>query len=194
MAGFVQVGIASYYGGILQGHKTSSGEIFDTYAFTAAHKTLPYNTLVKVTNLKNKKSVIVRINDRGPYVKGRIIDLSYAAAKKIGLGSRGIGRVKIEVIGKQFPQKHTSAIRKQVFVKKTKKRKPHAKLKPKKMGKMDSQSILAFHEKFKYEKKSYFGFFTVVKVSEYTLLQMIERYFTALYHESKKKLAERQNG
>lgn len=94
----VQYGNASYYGKQFHGKQTASGEIFDMYKMTCAHKTLPFNTRVKVTNLSNKKTVIVRVNDRGPFVAGRIIDLSYAAAKKIDLILLGVTRVKIEVL------------------------------------------------------------------------------------------------
>jgi rare lipoprotein A len=94
----VQYGYASYYGEDFHGRKTASGEKYDMYELTCAHKTLPFNTKVKVTNLINKKTVIVRVNDRGPFVSGRIIDLSYAAAQKIGLIPAGVIRVKIEVI------------------------------------------------------------------------------------------------
>jgi len=97
--GYTQKGIASWYGPDFHGRYTSSGEIYNMYAFTAAHKTLPMNTIVKVTNLNNGKSVIVRINDRGPFVKGRIIDLSYAAGKKIGLDITGTAPVELKVIG-----------------------------------------------------------------------------------------------
>jgi rare lipoprotein A len=97
--GWTQRGIASWYGPDFHGRYTSNGEVYNMYAFTAAHKTLPMNTVVKVTNLNNGKSVIVRINDRGPFVKGRIIDLSYAAGKKIGLDVTGTAPVKIEVVG-----------------------------------------------------------------------------------------------
>jgi len=97
--GWTQKGIASWYGPNFHGRYTSNGEIYNMYAYTAAHKTLPMNTIVKVTNLVNNKSVVVRINDRGPFVKGRIIDLSYAAGKKIGLDVMGTAPVKIEVIG-----------------------------------------------------------------------------------------------
>jgi rare lipoprotein A len=94
----VQYGNASYYGKKFHGRKTASGEVFDMYKMTCAHKTLPFDTKVKVTNLSNKKTVIVRVNDRGPFVAGRIIDLSFAAAKKIDLVSIGVTRVKIEVL------------------------------------------------------------------------------------------------
>jgi rare lipoprotein A len=93
---FVEYGKASYYGEDFHGKKTASGEVFNMWDYTCAHKTLPFNTKLKVTNLKNKKTVIVRVNDRGPFVRGRIIDLSFAAAKKIGMIKDGIIKVKIE--------------------------------------------------------------------------------------------------
>ena len=91
-------GIASYYGGKFHGRSTASGEIFNKNAMTAAHRSLPFGTKVKVTNLRNGRSVLVRVNDRGPHVRGRVIDLSQAAAKKIGL--KGVVRVKLEVVKK----------------------------------------------------------------------------------------------
>jgi len=97
--GWTQKGIASWYGPNFHGKYTSNGEIYNMYALTAAHKTLPMNTIVKVTNLNNSKSVIVRINDRGPFVKNRIIDLSYTAGKKIGLDRVGTAPVKLVVVG-----------------------------------------------------------------------------------------------
>ena len=97
--GWEQIGIASWYGPNFHGRYTSNKEIYNMYAYTAAHKTLPMNTIVKVTNLNNDKSVIVRINDRGPFVKGRIIDLSYAAGKKIGLDITGTAPVRLKVLG-----------------------------------------------------------------------------------------------
>ncbi len=93
-----ETGYASWYGGKFNGRQTASGEIFDTNKMTAAHKTLPFGTLVKVTNLNNGESVQVRINDRGPFVEGRIIDLSRAAAAHIGMMSTGIAPVKVEII------------------------------------------------------------------------------------------------
>lgn len=89
-------GMASWYGGKFQGRRTASGEIFDTNQLTAAHKTLPFGTLVLVTSLDNGKTVVVRINDRGPFVAGRIIDLSRAAAESIGMTGRGVARVRIQ--------------------------------------------------------------------------------------------------
>jgi len=93
-----QTGTASWYGKKYHGRKTACGEIFDMHKLTAAHKKLPLGTMVKVTNLKNGKCVVVKVNDRGPFVRGRIIDLSYAAAEKIGMLKDGITKVKIEVI------------------------------------------------------------------------------------------------
>ena len=92
-----QTGMASYYGGSWHGKKTANGEIFNENSLTAAHKTLPFGTKVKVTNLDNGKSVVVRINNRGPYSKGRVIDLSKAAFSKIASTSKGVTRVKLEV-------------------------------------------------------------------------------------------------
>lgn len=94
----VEEGIASYYADEFNGRKTSSGEIFDMNALTAAHQTLPFNTRVRVTNLENGKSVIVRINDRGPFKDQRIIDLSLEAARSIGMVGPGTARVRIEII------------------------------------------------------------------------------------------------
>ena len=92
------IGIASFYGAKFNGRRTASGEKFNNSALTAAHLSLPFGSLVKVTNVRNGKTVVVRINDRGPHVKGRIIDLSKAAAKKIGIGRAGTARVRLEVL------------------------------------------------------------------------------------------------
>lgn len=95
-----ETGYASWYGGKFQGRRTASGEIFDTHKMTAAHKTLPFGTIVEVTNLNNGKSTQVRINDRGPFVESRIIDLSMAAAKAIEMLGSGVAPVKVEVVEK----------------------------------------------------------------------------------------------
>ncbi len=95
-----ETGLASWYGGKFQGRPTASGEIFDTERMTAAHKSLPFGTMVTVTDLVTGRSAVVRINDRGPFVEGRIIDLSRAAAREIGLLERGVGRVRIEAAGR----------------------------------------------------------------------------------------------
>ena len=97
-AKFASAGVASYYGPGFHGRRTANGERFDMHAMTAAHRTLPFGTLVKVTNLSNGKSAIVRVNDRGPYVGKRVIDLSVAAAKQIGSTGSGTARVSLEVM------------------------------------------------------------------------------------------------
>ena len=91
-------GISSYYGPKFHGKLTANGEIFDMYGITAAHKEIPFNTIVRVTNENNGKTQIIRINDRGPYVDGRILDCSFGAAKKLGFVNEGTAPVKIEVI------------------------------------------------------------------------------------------------
>jgi rare lipoprotein A len=103
-----EVGTASWYGGVHQGRLTASGEPFDEHRLTAAHRTLPMGTRVVVTNLGNGRSVVVRITDRGPGIQGRIIDLSRAAAERLGFCRRGLTRVKISAIrkGQQFSEAH----------------------------------------------------------------------------------------
>ena len=93
-----QEGVASWYGDDFHGRQTASGEVYDMFEMTAAHLMLPLGTVIKVTNLLNGRSVRVRVNDRGPYVKGRILDLSYAAAKRLGMLGAGTTRVRIEII------------------------------------------------------------------------------------------------
>ena len=90
-------GLASYYGKKFHGRRTASGERYNMHAMTAAHRSLPFGKMVKVTHVKSGRSVKVRINDRGPFIKGRIIDLSYAAAKKLGMLSEGVARVNVRV-------------------------------------------------------------------------------------------------
>ncbi len=91
-------GIASWYGSVFNGRRTASGERFDMYAMTACHPTLPFGSLVRVKNLDNKRSVVVRITDRGYLFDGRIIDLSYAAAQKLAMTKDGLAQVDLEVI------------------------------------------------------------------------------------------------
>ncbi|MFQ5901602.1 MAG: septal ring lytic transglycosylase RlpA family protein [Thermodesulfobacteriota bacterium] len=91
-------GRASWYGKDFHGKRTANGEIYDMYKVSAAHKTLPLGTIVRVKNLDNAKTVVLKINDRGPFVKGRIIDLSYAAAKKIGMVEKGVTDVRLKVL------------------------------------------------------------------------------------------------
>ncbi len=104
---FSEEGIASWYGKKFHGHMTSNGEIYDMYSMSAAHKTLPLPSYVKVTNLDNGKTAVVRVNDRGPFHPGRIIDLSYAAAYKLGVVKTGTARVRINAIN---PEKSTTDI------------------------------------------------------------------------------------
>ena len=94
----VMTGVSSFYAEDFHGKLTANGEVYDMYGVTAAHKTLPLNTVCRVTNLANNKSLILRINDRGPYIKGRILDCSYGAAKKLDFIKEGTTNVKIEVI------------------------------------------------------------------------------------------------
>jgi rare lipoprotein A len=96
--GYVETGVASFYGKKFHGRRTSNLEVYDMYAFSAAHKTLPLPSFARVTNLDNGKSVIVRVNDRGPFHEGRIIDLSYAAATKLGYVNRGTARVEVQAL------------------------------------------------------------------------------------------------
>jgi peptidoglycan lytic transglycosylase len=91
-------GIASYYADEFNGRKTSNGEIYDMHLLTAAHRTLPFNTRVRVTNLENNRSVVVRINDRGPFKDDRVIDVSLEAAKRLGLITNGTAPVQIEIL------------------------------------------------------------------------------------------------
>ncbi len=91
-------GVASFYGAELGGNRTANGERFDPGAFTAAHRTLSFNSRVVVTNLSNGQEVVVRVNDRGPFSKARVIDISYAAAKQIGMHRSGTARVKLELL------------------------------------------------------------------------------------------------
>lgn len=96
--GYIEEGIASWYGKKFHGRLTSNGEIFDMYKISAAHKTLPINTTVKVTNLRNNKTLLTRINDRGPFVAGRIIDLSFKAAEMLAIVNAGTAEVRIEAV------------------------------------------------------------------------------------------------
>ena len=98
-AGYNETGTASWYGTKFHGKKTANGERYDMHAMSAAHKTLPMPTMVRVTNLNNGRSVVVRVNDRGPFVKNRVIDLSYAAARALGYDNEGTAPVRVEALG-----------------------------------------------------------------------------------------------
>jgi len=97
--GFTEIGIASWYGPGFHGKKTSNGEIYNMHGMTAAHKTLPMNVFVRVTNLDNNRQTVVRVNDRGPFVAGRVIDLSQAAARELEVLGCGTAKVKLEALG-----------------------------------------------------------------------------------------------
>jgi rare lipoprotein A len=97
-AGYEETGLASVYADVLDGHVTASGQIYDKAKLTAAHKTLPYGTKLKVTNPKNNKSVILIVNDRGPVQPARILDISLAAASRLGFSSRRVRKVMLEVV------------------------------------------------------------------------------------------------
>lgn len=97
--GYDEVGVASWYGDDFHGKKTASGDIYDMYAVSAAHKTLPLGTVVRVTNLQNGRQVDLLVNDRGPFVDGRVIDLSYGAAQRLGSARQGIAKVRVTAIG-----------------------------------------------------------------------------------------------
>mgnify|MGYP001047196233 CR=1 FL=1 len=126
--GFSDKGHASWYGQKFHGHLTANGEVYDMYEMTAAHKTLPLPSFVRVTNLKNDKQIVVRVNDRGPFHSGRVIDLSYAAALKLGVLKTGVTDVQLDVIhvdkaGKvtvgrfpTIPNKDTNISRQQVYI------------------------------------------------------------------------------
>lgn len=101
--GYRERGVASWYGKKFHGRRTSNGETYDMYAMTAAHTTLPLPSYVRVRNLKNGRSVVVRVNDRGPFLHSRLIDLSYAAAAKLGIADEGTGLVEVETVGPGEP-------------------------------------------------------------------------------------------
>ncbi len=96
--GYAEEGVASWYGPGFHGRRTASGEVYDMYAPTAAHRTLPLGTRVRITNLENGRTAVARINDRGPFVRGRIIDVSYAVARELGMVEQGTARVRVEAL------------------------------------------------------------------------------------------------
>lgn len=108
-AGYVQKGIASWYGTKFHGRRTSSGEAYDMYAMTAAHKNLPLPSYVQVTNLRNGRRVVVRVNDRGPFHDNRLIDLSYVAASRLGIVEEGTGLVEVRAVTPGQPARSTPA-------------------------------------------------------------------------------------
>ncbi|MBG0789825.1 MAG: septal ring lytic transglycosylase RlpA family protein [Desulfovibrionaceae bacterium] len=112
--GYDEVGMASWYGSDFHGKKTASGHVYDMYGLSAAHKTLPLGTRVRVTNLANDRSVVLLVNDRGPFVHGRVLDLSYGAAKRLGTVEQGVARVRITAVSSQplnRPQPEQAAVK-----------------------------------------------------------------------------------
>jgi len=105
-----QIGTASWYGDYFEGKPTASGEPYEMYDMTAAHLTLPLGSLVRVTNLRNGRAVVVRVNDRGPIVPGRIIDLSYSAAEALQFRQRGLQRVRLDVVGPRQQKPHYQTV------------------------------------------------------------------------------------
>lgn len=103
--GYSEDGIASWYGGKFHGRKTSNGEVYDMHSMTAAHKTLPMDTMLLIENLDNGMKTVVRINDRGPFVRGRIVDLSYKAAQSLGIAKKGIAKVQATALGEEAVSK-----------------------------------------------------------------------------------------
>lgn len=103
----VFIGKSSWYGKRFNGRKTANGERFNMFALTAAHKTLPFGTLLRVKNLNNDKAVIVKVNDRGPFIRGRVLDLSYGAAEKLGFAAAGVTTVEARVVIEAKPAKKT---------------------------------------------------------------------------------------
>ena len=99
-SGAHETGVASWYGEELQGNMTASGEVYDLDGFTAAHHTLPFGTTIRVTNLRNHKSMLLRVNDRGPHLGKRLLDVSWAAAKHLGFVLSGTTRVRVEVVSR----------------------------------------------------------------------------------------------
>jgi rare lipoprotein A len=95
-----EIGVASWYGQEFQGNTTASGEAFDLNGFTAAHQTLPFGTTIRVTNLENNKNIVLRVNDRGPHMGRRLLDVSWAAAKRLGFLQSGLTRVRVEVVAR----------------------------------------------------------------------------------------------
>ena len=108
--GYIEIGVASWYGKKFHGKMTSMGELYDMNLMTAAHKTLPLPTTVKVTNLDNQRKVVLRVNDRGPFHDDRLIDLSYAAAEKLGFSEKGLALVVVEVLGDEYLAKAVDSI------------------------------------------------------------------------------------
>jgi rare lipoprotein A len=151
--GFTNIGKASWYGNPFHGRLTASGERYNMYGMTAAHKTYALGTRLKVTNLRNRKSVIVRVNDRGPFHSTRKIDLSYGAAKKIGMIHKGVSRVKIEVLSSHNKRSQSKKNRKHKRNHKYSKRRKYSKKSIKKITKKSNFKKKVLLSKIKKGKK-----------------------------------------
>jgi rare lipoprotein A len=145
--GKTNIGKASWYGNPFHGRLTASGERYNMYGMTAAHKTYALGTRLKVTNLRNKKSVIVRVNDRGPFYSSRKIDLSYGAAKKIGMIHKGVSKVKIEVLSSKKGKRKSKYV-------KSKKKINKKKIAKKKTYKKSTRNVRKTHLAKKIQKKN----------------------------------------
>lgn len=113
--GYDETGVASWYGADFHAKTTANGEIYDMYAMTAAHPTLPLPSLVRVTNLSNGRSIVVRVNDRGPFVGDRLIDMSYAAATNLGFAQAGTTRVRVTYLGRASLERHANSSNRATF-------------------------------------------------------------------------------
>lgn len=138
-----EFGVASFYADAFDGRKTASGETYDKAKMTAAHKELPFGTMIRVTRLDNKKSVVLRINDRGPFISGRIVELSKNAAQKIGLIRDGIAEVKVEVV------KERDAVKEELTAKSAKKATPAPKAIPKTYNENSTMPVITVPESVK---------------------------------------------
>jgi len=151
--GHVKYGKASWYGKPFHGRRTANGERYNMYSMTAAHRTYAMGTILKVTNLRNKRSVKVRINDRGPFYNTRNIDLSYAAAKKLGMLHKGVGKVKIEVLSSNSKKswksyaKNTKEKKQKVKISNNPKETNHIIVKSQKIERKQQIQIASFYNK-----------------------------------------------
>jgi len=188
--GHVKYGKASWYGKPFHGRKTANGERYNMYSMTAAHRTYAMGTLLKVTNLRNRRSVKVRVNDRGPFYNTRNIDLSYGAAKKLGMVQKGVGRVKIEVLSSGSKRNIQKTYAKKTKVKKIKIEKAKVKISN---NPNDVNHIIVKSKKIERKKKiQVASFFN--QASAYSFKKKFKLKHTDIiqkYIKSKKKMAYR---
>jgi len=190
--GLTKIGKASWYGKPFHGRLTANGERYNMYSMTAAHRTYAMGTRLKITNLANRKSVKVRVNDRGPFYSSRSIDLSYGAARKIGIVKKGIGRVKIEVLSGKKSHKRVSKKKKLNTRKLTKKRvitKVKIKKTAKKSYKVAKKSVKSLNRSKKIQVASFFNKKAAVAFKKKFKLKNAK--IVNVYLKSKKKTAYR---